>query len=110
MKIRLVALLITVTNIAIAQNHDHHSGHGKQISNKTESKIKFTPTSDLKVRMEKILSPDCNYPVQLFFYHDLIRSSPVKNFHGSIVDFKFNHLQLLIGDICQIRFLREVLS
>ena len=56
MKIRLVALLITVTNIAIAQNHDHHSGHGKQISNKTESKIKFTPTSDLKVRMEKILS------------------------------------------------------
>jgi hypothetical protein len=51
MKIRLVALLITVTNIAIAQNHDHHSGHGKQTSNKTESKIKFTPTSDLKVRM-----------------------------------------------------------
>ena len=36
MKITLVALLIAVTNIAIAQNHDHHSGHGKQISNKAE--------------------------------------------------------------------------
>ncbi len=56
MKITLVVFLIAVTNIAIAQNHDHHSGHGKQISNKAESKIKFTPTSDLKVRMEKILS------------------------------------------------------
>ena len=43
MKITLVVLLIAVTNIAIAQSHDHHSGHGKQISNKAESKNKFTP-------------------------------------------------------------------
>jgi hypothetical protein len=56
MKIILIALLISVTNFAIAQNHDHHSGHGKKISNKIESKNKFVPTNDLKVRMEKILN------------------------------------------------------
>ena len=56
MNVFLTVALLIVANIAVAQSHDHHSGHGKQISNKTESKIKFTPTSDLKVRMEKILS------------------------------------------------------
>ena len=56
MKITLIVLLISVTNIAIAQNHDHHSRDGKQISNKAESKNKFVPTGDLKVRMEKILN------------------------------------------------------
>ena len=56
MKITLVVLLIGVTNIAIAQNHDHHSRDGKQISSKAESKNKFVPTGDLKVRMEKILN------------------------------------------------------
>lgn len=56
MKITLIVLLMFVVNNSIAQNHDHHSRHGKQISNKTESKNKFVPTSDLKVRMEKILN------------------------------------------------------
>ncbi len=56
MKIILIALLIPVANFSIAQNHDHHSGHGKRISKKVESKNKFVPTSDLKLRMEKILN------------------------------------------------------
>lgn len=56
MKITLIVLLISVANIAIAQNHDHHSVHSKQISNKTDSKNKFVPIIDLKERMEKILN------------------------------------------------------
>ena len=47
MKITLIVLLISVANVAIAQNHDHHSGHGKQISNKTKSKNKFVPAQEL---------------------------------------------------------------
>lgn len=55
-KIVLIVLLGSVANIARAQKHDHHSGHGKQIPDKVESKAKFVSTGDLKMRMEKILN------------------------------------------------------
>lgn len=56
MKITLMVLLISFANFALAQSHDHHSSDSKQISKKIESKVQFFPTSDLKLRMEKILN------------------------------------------------------
>lgn len=63
MKAFAIALLFLIVNTANAQDHDHdhhhhfdhnhHSDHGN--SGKVESSKRFTPTDDLKVRMEKIL-------------------------------------------------------
>ena len=54
--------------------------------------------------------PDCKFLAQLFLHHELIRSHPVKAFHGSIVDLKFNLLKFPIGQSAEVSFLWQILS
>lgn len=54
MKTIIIAFLMFVANVSIAQDHDHHSAHAKQSTKKNEIKHNFIPTIDLKTRMEKI--------------------------------------------------------
>ena len=56
MKIIIITSLILMANVASAQKHDHHQNHSKKSDNHIDIKKQFTPTNELKVRMEKILT------------------------------------------------------
>jgi len=51
------------------------------------------------------ISPDCNFLVQLFLHHELIRGSPVKAFHWPTVDLEFNLFQVPIREPTDVSFL-----
>lgn len=60
MKTIIVALLTLIANTSVAQGHnhghDHHSAHTKKSTKKHKLNRQFVPTTDLKVRMEKLLA------------------------------------------------------
>lgn len=56
MKIINITLLSLVMNHAYAQTHEHHPAHDIKLEKPTEVNKKFNSPSDLKIRMEKILS------------------------------------------------------